>query len=757
VARLFRNIAFLVLLASCSANKYLKPAEKYFEGFEVEYVDRESEIPKDIRSSILAGIEPDATRRFFLSRPGTWIYYQFDSVPGDKGLKYFIKYRLGNKPSLLHEVKIEENREVIESRIKAAGFFNVNVEERLDTFKNKASIVYRIEPNQPYYFDTLQISSQPHPWSGELRRVYQEKPIIQAGDLFRKSSVVSQREEISEILKNEGYFYFSSSLLYYRADSSYSNRRVRLSLDLKDNTPKAAIEKFSIDSITINLAADSKNTEIIGDSLRAIVDKEKLFIKPEKLSPFIIMKPGEIYNKKHEALTLEHLNKLDIFDFVSLRFTADTADGKNLLRANILASPRPKHSLRAQVVLTTTSTNFTGPGLQLRYTNRNLFKGAEQLRLSATGRYEQQLTGSRKGLTSYEIDLSADLLIPRVSGPFKPKKLSGNVPKTKYSLNYRLFNQPDYYAQGNVGASYGYEWLSNKTTFHDFKLLRLDYVRLLQSSERLEDLFDQGVLDRESFNDQLIFGPSYSMTFSPERKGNFANYFIGGSLDFSGNLLYSVYNWSNSEVNEDGQFEVVGVPFAQYTRTQLDARVYLDVAEYTKLVLRQNVGVGIPYLNSRSLPFAKQFFVGGASSLRGFQPRAVGPGIYKNTEGTDDSFFDQTGDIMLEWNAESRFDLGGYLKGALFIDAGNVWLINESSNRKGGEFIWNQFLNQLAVSGGAGLRIDADFIIVRFDLALPFRDPSVEDGNQWLFDRVTLDNGWVGDNMILNFAIGYPF
>ncbi len=469
------------------------------------------------------------------------------------------------------------------------------------------------------------------------------------------------------------------------------------------------------------------------------------------------MEPGEIYNKRHEALTLEHLNKLDIFNYVSLSFTTDTTDGKNLLRANIITSPRPKHSLRSQVVLTTTSTNFTGPGLQLRYTNRNLFKGAEQLRLSATGRYEQQLTGSRKGLTSYEIDLSADLLVPRVSGPIKSRKLTGNVPKTKYSLSYRLFNQPDYYAQSSFGASFGYEWLTNKTTFHDFKLIRLDYVRLLQSSERLEDLFDQGVLDRESFNDQLIFGPSYSITYSPERKGRSVNYFIGGSLESSGNLLYGAYNLSNSEVNEDGQYVVVGVPFAQYTRTQLDARLYLDVAEYTTLVFRQNLGVGLPYLNSNSLPFAKQFFVGGASSLRGFQPREVGPGIYKNTENTDDSFFDQTGDIMLEWNAESRFDLGGYLKGALFVDAGNVWLINESSNRPGGRFEWKDFMNELAISSGAGLRIDADFIVVRFDLALPLRDPSFEEGNRWLFDRIAINNSWVWDNMILNFAIGYPF
>jgi outer membrane protein assembly factor BamA len=750
-------MVFLILLASCSANKYLKPGEKFFEGFEVEYTDGDTEVTKDVKNSILSGIEPKATRRFFLSRPGTWIYYQVDSVPGDKGLKYFIKYRLGNKPSLLQDVNIDENREVIESRMKAEGFFDARVEERIDSTKRRATVVYRVEPKEPYYFDTLQISSKPHPWSGELRRVYQERPIINEGELFRKSSIVKQREVISEKLKEEGYFYFSPSLLYYLADSSYGNRRVRLSLDLKDNTPNASIEKFRIDSITINLAANSENTEIIGDSLRAIVDKDKLFIKPEKLRPFIIMKPGEIYNKRYEALTMEHLNKLDIFNYVSLSFNTDTIDGKNLLRANIITSPRPKHSLRSQVVLTTTSTNFTGPGLQLRYTNRNLFKGAEQLRLSATGRYEQQLTGSRKGLTSYEIDLSADLLIPRVSGPIKSKKLTGNVPKTKYSLSYRLFNQPDYYAQSSLGASYGYEWLTNKTTFHDFKLIRLDYVRLLQSSQRLEDLFEQGVLDRESFNDQLIFGPSYSVTYSPERKEGFASYFIGSSLEVSGNLLDGIYSLSNSEVNEDGQYEVVGVPFAQYVRTQLDARLYLDVAEYTQLVLRQNIGVGVPYRNSNSLPFAKQFFVGGASSLRGFQPREVGPGIYKNTENTDDSFFDQTGDIMLEWNAESRFDLGGYLKGALFIDAGNVWLINEASNRPGGRFDWNSFMNQLAVSGGAGLRIDADFIIVRFDFALPFRDPSFEEGERWLFDRIKWNNSWVGDNLILNFAIGYPF
>jgi outer membrane protein assembly factor BamA len=757
VIRVLKNIALIFLLASCSATKYLSPEQKFFEGFEVEYIDGAGEIPKDVQGSILSGIEPEATRRFFISRPGTWLFYQIDSVQKLKGLKYFIKYRLGTKPSLIGGVDIEENKEIIESRIKAAGFFRAKVEHEVDSSKHKASIIYKVQQNEPYYFDSLQICSKPNPWCSELMSVYRQNPVIKEGDLFRKSSLLQQRNSISDILKNDGYFYFSPALLYYKADSSSSSRNVRVVLDLKENTPEAAIERFKIDSVTVNLAANSTNTEIIGDSLRVIVDKDKLFINPQKLKPFIVLRPGETYNKRHESLTLEHLNKLEIFEFVSLKFDVDTVGGKNLLHANILASPRPKNSLRSQVVLTTTSTNFTGPGLELRYTNRNLFRGAEQLRVSATGRYEQQLTGSRKGLTSYEIDLTADLLIPRVSGPLRPKKLTGNVPKTKYSANYRLFNQPDYYAQSNVGVSYGYEWLTNKTTYHDLKVIGLDYVRLLESSPRLEDLFEQGVLDRESFNDQLIFGPSYSVTFSPPRRDGLANYYLGGSLELSGNILYSAYSLSNSQVNEDGQYEVVGVPFAQYTRSQLDGRIYLDVADYTQLVFRQNLGVGVPYLNSNSLPFAKQFFVGGASSLRGFQPREVGPGIYKNTEGNDDSFFDQTGDIMLEWNAESRFDLGGYFKAALFVDAGNVWLINEASNRPGGRFEWKDFINELAVAGGAGLRIDADFIVVRFDLALPLRDPSVQEGNPWLLDRVSWGNSWVSDNLILNFAIGYPF
>jgi len=755
--RFVRNIVLFLLLTGCTANKYLAPGEKYFEGQAVEYTEDEANIPKDLKASMLSGLGPDPTRRFFISRPGTWIYNQIDTVTKKKGLKHFIKNRLGTDPSLFSGVNLEKNRAIIESRMQAGGFFRAEVGYKLDTTRHRAAVIYLVTPNQPYYFDSLQICSRPHPLCGDIRKNHLENPSIVEGELFAKGKLEEERSSITQNFRNNGYYFFASPLMFYEADSSRNSRKVGLRLNLHENIPEEALEQFTVDSVTVNLASNSENTKVIGDSLRAIIDADQLFIKPQKLRPFISLKPGQLYSRRDENLTLEHLNKLEIFEFVSLDFEVDTTNGKSLLSANILTSPRPKHSLRSEIVLTTTSTNFTGPGLQFRYTNRNLFRGAEQLRLSATGRYEQQLGGSRKGLSSYEIDLKASLLVPRVGGPFKRKFISGNVPKTKYEINYRLFDQPDYYSQSSFGVNYGYEWLTEKYIFHDLKLINMEYVRLLESSERLEDLFDQGVLERESFEDQLIFGPAYSVTIRPQEKPGYANFFLGMSFELSGNILYGFNQLAGTSENDNGQFEVLQVPFAQYFRTQFDARIYLDLGQYTELVLRQNAGLGLPYLNSSNLPFAKQFFVGGASSLRGYQIREVGPGTYSNSDQNEDSFFDQTGDVMLEYNVETRFDMGGYLRSAVFLDAANVWLANSTSNRPGGQFEWKDFYREFAVSGGLGLRIDADFIVIRFDLALPFRDPSLPDGDRWLFDEIAINNTWFWDNLILNFAIGYPF
>ncbi|NEN25127.1 BamA/TamA family outer membrane protein [Cryomorpha ignava] len=753
-------IIFAILLASCSANKYLPEGEKYFEGHETEYTGKTSSLPKELRYYLQEDLKPDATRRFLISRPGTWIYQVMGEVKKEKGIKHFIKFKLGTKPVYLSEVNLDNNTSIIESKLENNGFFRADVENRVDSTKHKATAVYIITLEEPYYFDTLRICTDTtNTLCAKMEQAHQLDPKVKPGKLFQKSKLQEERESIASYFKNDGYFYFVPGLTYYEADSSDNKQRVKLHLNITDSLPEPAISQYRVTSVTVNLAAGSSNTEIIGDSLKVIIDPNKLFLKPKKLKPFLRITPGELYSRKDEETTLKQLNRLEVFEFVNINYEVDTSGSEYTLRAKLLANPRPKQSARAEINLSTTSTNYTGPGVQLEYYNRNIFRGAEKLRITGTGRYEVQLTGDQKGQASYDVDLLATLLFPRVGIPlFNADNSEGNVPSTKYRLQYRFYSQPQYYTQSSFGASFGYEWLSgNATTHNDLRVMGVDYVKLLKTSDRLEQLFDEGILSRESFNDQLIVGPSYSVTYAPPpEKGKFVRFYVGGSIESAGNILYGIYNLTNSTKNEFDQYTVLKTPFAQYMRIQADFRTYYKLSKNNDLVLRQNIGVGLPYWNSSELPFSKQFFVGGASSLRGFQPRSVGPGTYYNSDQNGDGFFDQTGDILLELNAENRFDMGGFLKGAVFIDAGNVWLKNASEPRPGGEFKFISFFNQLAVSAGFGLRIDVEFVLIRFDLGIPLRKPYKVD-SPWVVDQIDFSKDWRKENLILNIAIGYPF
>ena len=734
--------------------------EKYFEGHETEYIGSASKVPKEIKFYLQEDLKPEGTRRFFVSRPGTWIYHFMGEAKMDKAVRHWIKYKLGKEPVYLSAVNIEKNTTIIESKLYNNGFFRANVKNRVDSTAHKAKVVYIITPGKPYYFDSLKICTDSINLCSKIKQAHEKDPIIKHGKLFQKMKMQEEREMIAKSFKNDGYFYFVPGLTYFIADSSNMDQSVKLHLEMVESLPEIAISQFTISSVTVNLAAGSNNTKTIGDSLKVIVDPDRLFLKPKKLAPFIQITPGQLYRIKDEETTLKQLNRLEVFEFVSIRYEPDTTGGEYTLRANLMANPRPKQSASAELSLSTTSTNYTGPGLQLEYYNRNIFHGAEKLRITGIGRYEKQLSGSSKGLASYDLDLQAALLIPRVGLKlFQAKSSDGNVPSTAYRLQYRLYSQPDYYTQSSFGASLSYEWKGRKSTFNDFRVLGVDYVKLLKTSDRLNQLFVDGILSRESFDDQIIAGPSYTMIFAPRsEKGKFYRFYFVGSIETAGHILYGLYSAASASKNEFGQYTLFNTPFAQFLRLQGDARTYYKLSKNNTLVLRENIGVGLPYWNSSELPFSKQFFVGGPSSLRGFQPRSIGPGTYFNPDDQEDGgYFDQTGDILLELNIENRFDMGRILKGALFVDAGNVWLRNKSEFRPGGEFDFSSLVSELAVSAGVGLRVDLQFVLIRFDLAFPLRKPYMPEGEQWVVKDIDFGKSWRKDNLVLNIAIGYPF
>ena len=260
---------------------------------------------------------------------------------------------------------------------------------------------------------------------------------------------------------------------------------------------------------------------------------------------------------------------------------------------------------------------------------------------------------------------------------------------------------------------------------------------------------------RKVIEKQLIFGPTYQYTYTntmQKRKKN--TFYFNGELDLAGNITGLV---TGANVRKNDTIKIFDVPFSQYVKVKADFRHYLKLGKESELASRIIVGAGLPYGNSNVLPTSKQFVVGGTNSIRAFRARSLGPGSYLNTETTNSYLPDQSGDLKLEFSTEYRAKLFSIVRGALFVDAGNIWLLNADPNKPGAE-ISKDFMKEIAVGAGAGLRFDLSFLILRTDLAFPLRKPYLPEGDRWVIDNINFGSGpWRKDNLILNIAIGYPF
>lgn len=296
-------------------------------------------------------------------------------------------------------------------------------------------------------------------------------------------------------------------------------------------------------------------------------------------------------------------------------------------------------------------------------------------------------------------------------------------------------------------ATYSYVWKPKAFITHEVTPINIQYAQLASVTDTFRLKLDQNPFLRRSFEEQFILGSIYNFTYNNQvQKTQKNHFFFNANVDVSGNVL----NAFKTVVlkSEENPNTLARRPYAQYTRLSLDTRYYLGLGSKSQLATRLLIGAGIPYGNSTTLPYIKQFYIGGPNSIRAFRPRSIGPGTYQDT--TASGFFDQTGDIRFETNVEYRFDIIPYLKGAVFLDAGNIWLSRESADRPGGHFVLGNALQDLAIGTGAGLRIDAEFFVLRFDLGIPIRAPYEENRNV-----LTIPPERKG--MVLHIAVGYPF
>jgi len=743
------------LMQSCAVKKYIPEGEYLYTGANIKIkADSLVENPQELKPLLETGITAKPNSKFLGMQPGLYYYYKAQKEkPGF--INKWLNKKFGEEPVYKSDVKAYKVEDVLVNKLENNGFFysRANSEFTENEKAKEASITYTVTVKTPYNIETYQVDSIPSPIYEELKNSSVTSN-FKKGIRFDLESMKLERQRLDGILKKKGYYNFNSDFLIFEADSNqYDNKRIDLFLKLKKDVPEKAIIPYRLGKVNIypnyELPKDSEVTDSERYNEKTYIQNPKYF-RPDRLDPFITLVEGELYNPETSKNTARRLSTIGAYKFVNIQYKETDSiaeDGFGVLDANIYLSPLNKRAIRAEIQAVTKSNNFAGPALVLTHSNRNLFKGGETLNISMKAAYETQIaSGNQAGLSSLELGSEAELILPRVLFPLKISNdyFEYSIPKTRISLGFDYLNRSQLYTLLSANVRFGYVWDSNRFVTHTINPISTNYTRLSNSTEAFQAILDDNPFLKRSFDQEFISGLTYSFTYNGLVDTNKTHQFYANlNLDVAGNSI-SLFA-KVKEPNEPKQ--IFGLEYAQYAKADIDLRYHFNFGKEQKIATRLFAGYGLAYGNSDVLPFTKQYYSGGPYSVRAFRIRSLGPGTY-NELGTDDgTFFDQTGNIRIEANVEYRFPIFGFFKGALFADAGNIWNSNENPALPGGKFSGN-FLSELGMGAGFGIRIDVQGFVIRLDLAAPFIDPALPKGERFKFKI---------DEPVLNFAIGYPF
>lgn len=771
--KLTRPILFLLaclVYAGCSSTKSLKPGQILYTGAEVK-INPDStgkiEDEKQIKADLKGKTRPKPNNKLKLA------IYNFAGEPkkAKGGLRNWIRKK-GEAPVLLSEVKLKYNNDVLTSYLLSEGYLQAEVTGDTVVKDRKGKAIYTANTGQRYKINQVNFP----PDSGVLTKIInanKTKTLLKAGDFYDLDIYKNERIRIDNDLKESGYFYFSPDYLIMQVDSTIGKNLVNVSIKVKDIAPDAALKPYTIKNINIypnySLRRDTilRRLKPLEYKDFNIYDDRNTF-KPRLFDRLVFFQKGEAYNRKDHNQSLNRMVNIGAFQDVRAEFLPVDSFKNNQLDLNIYLTPLKKNSLTFSVTGTSKSNNFVGSEVKVTQTTRNLFRGAEQLDLSVGGGFETQTRGTSLGKNSLSLTTEAKLTYPRFIVPFyKPNSTTAFIPKTIASLSYQMLNRGGEYTLNAFKGEFGYNFKENQYKEHNFNPISVSYISTGFPSRKgqrpnfvRDSLYEVNPLLKSTLENQFIIGSNYNFTYTNQMETNRRNntYFFGG-IETGGNL------WGTFVPKDDeGKRTLFNVPLSQFIRIEADLRDYYKVNRNVTWANRLNLGYGYAYGNSTSLPFVRQFFAGGSNDIRAFPARTLGPGTFKVND--DAIFADQGGDIKLMLNSELRFKLVSVLYGALFVDAGNIWLRKEDvgvpgtadTGRPGSEFKLKNALNELAVGTGAGLRVDATIFVVRLDVAFPVRKPYLAEGQRWVFDNIAFGNkDWRRENLIFNIGIGYPF
>lgn len=752
-----------IIFSSCSTTKKLKNDESLYSGTEYKFEDYKSRHAKKVVKEIVSDLQPKTNKQFLGLKMKLWVYLNSGDSTKKSKFNRFLKNKVGEAP-VFYEKEIDQRQSnLVETTLFNNGYFRASVSSLSETKKKKTKITLLIDIEPPYRIDSIIYPVGEY----ELYRLIREAGLnseLNRGDIYNLESIRSEKERLTDFIRDKGFYYFKSDYLIFDLDTNKNKNKLNLYVNIKETTPYDALIIYRIGDVFINpdysVTKDSivlKPDTIQGNPI--FYNQDDNSFRKRAIGRAVFIRKHEMYSRINHKATLGQFMGMGTFKFVNVRFTEADTSLRGFLNTYINLTKLPKRTATIELEAVSKSNNYIGPGLRATLRNRNTFRGAELLVFNLSGSFEQQFGKNNDGVNSYEAGPEIEITFPRFITPVYVKNPRGfYTPKTRIVVGYNYLKRTGFFNLTSLKLIYGFKWKESLLKDHELNLININYIRVSNKSDAFQQLLSENFLLQKSFEEQFIAGMTYRYVYNeqllPEKKNQF---YFSGSTDLSGNTI-SVFKrlFGGEKVSSDQPESIAGEIYSQFATFETEFRDYYNLDRYRKIVFRVYGGIGIAYGNSATLPYLKQFFSGGSSSVRAFRARSLGPGTYFDTDGTN-SFFDQGGDVRIEGNVEYRFRIGGMFYGALFFDAGNIWLLKDNPELPGSKFS-GDFLNELAMGTGLGLRFDANFFVLRLDLATPVRKPWLSEGDRMVLDEFRPGNNtWRQENLLLNIAIGYPF
>ena len=740
-------ITLSFLLTSCYSTRHINTNDKILKGNNITINNEKNTRAKSVsKKEINSIIKQKPNKNILGFIPFHMWIYNLSNPKKNNWINSYLR-KIGEKPIVLDTILVEKSMRQIKSHFENNGYFTSKVTSNINYKKQKAYVNYNIETGKSYLINEISYNNTTIKNIYDLIQKHKEKTEIKPGDLFTYNAVNNERIKIEELLQNNGYYKFSKELIYINADSIEKNK-INLDFGLKKLENDSSIyEKFMINEIHVNIDNSETIDTIKKDDIYFIINQEnKNHIKIETISHLIRIKRDQFYSKKDAEKTYKNLSNLNFFKHIVIEFVELNKNTNKLNCIIHLQSPtKMYYSIQAEAKRSADEGNLGISGF-IQFGNNNLLRGGENLNGKIKVSLENRYTNINENTNLFntkEVAYELQLRIPKL---IVPNKISNRL-ENKFQMNTNLTfsftnrTRPDFSSRV-ITQKIGYNWKNSKNLQHQLNLIELSFSDIGEINSFIQNELIENPYLSEQFEDKFIPASNYIFTFNNQKIYKIANYtYLRTKAEISGNFFSTLGSIFNLNKNTDGNYIIFKNPFSQYLKLDIDIRRYLMFSKHSTIVIRGYYGLGYAYDNSDELPIQKQFFAGGVNSIRAWEAFTLGPG------STNESNTYATGDVKLELNLEYRFPLFNALKSALFIDAGNIWSI-KNDPRKGSIFQIDNFINDLAIGIGTGIRYDFDFFVVRLDIATKLRDPSIT--NKWV-------NNPLNGNFRYNLAIGYPF